>query len=142
VIAYFDTSALIKLVIDEEGSERAALVWDATDRPVSVALITVEGRAALASAHRSRRLTNAGYRRARDEYLALLTGVATVKVTAELIDHAGELAEREGLRGYDAVHLAAALRVSADVLCSSDAAMCSAASHLGLAVANPVAGAH
>lgn len=138
MIAYFDTSALIKLVIDEEGSDRAALVWDATDGPVSVALIAVEGRAALASAHRGRRLTDTRYRRARDEYLALLAGVAIVNVTAELLDHAGELAETEGLRGYDAVHLAAALRVSVDVFCSSDATLCSAAAHRGLAVANPI----
>jgi predicted nucleic acid-binding protein len=141
VIAYFDTSALIKLVVDEEGSDRAASVWDATDRPVSAALIAVEGRAALAAAHRGRRLTASRYRRARDEYLALLDGIATVNVDADLIDQAGELAEREGLRGYDAVHLAAALRVSVDVICSSDAALCSAAARRGLAVANPVADA-
>lgn len=139
MITYFDTSALIKLAIEEDGSDRAALVWDATGRPVSAALIVVEGRAALAAAHRGNRLPESLHAQARDEYMALVEGLAIVHVTGELIEHAAELAESEGLRGYDAVHLAAAMKVSVDVLCSSDAALCAAADRRGLSVANPVA---
>ncbi|MCZ7631338.1 MAG: hypothetical protein M5U19_20820 [Microthrixaceae bacterium] len=52
MITYVDTSSMLKLLIDEDGSERAELIWDSADVLVSVALVVVEGRAALAAAHR------------------------------------------------------------------------------------------
>ena len=55
-----------------------------------------------------------------------------------LVEHASDLAELHGLRGYDAVHLAAALAVGAVVLTSADADLCDAASRAGMHVANPL----
>ncbi len=49
---------------------------------------------------------------------------------------AADLAERDGLRGYDAVHLAAALAVHADAMASGDRRLCAAAAEHGLHVAN------
>jgi uncharacterized protein len=43
-----------------------------------------------------------------------------VTVGEPLIRDAGELAQKNGLRGYDAVHLAAALTVGATVLACAD----------------------
>jgi hypothetical protein len=48
------------------------------------------------------------------------------------------LAGREALRGYGAVHLAAALAVRADVVASADGDLCEAARRNGLHVANPL----
>lgn len=54
MITYLDTSALLKLVVTEQGSDRAVQVWEAADSLVSVSLITVEARTALRlRAHRS-----------------------------------------------------------------------------------------
>jgi predicted nucleic acid-binding protein len=64
--------------------------------------------------------------------------LSIVAITDDLIVQGAELAEREALRGYDAVHLAAALTVGADVLTSTDAALCAAAERRGLHVANPL----
>jgi hypothetical protein len=55
-----------------------------------------------------------------------------VPVTDELVAIAADLADNEGLRGYDAVHLAAALTVDATVLSSADSALCAAAARRGL----------
>jgi uncharacterized protein len=57
VIAYFDTSAVVPLLIAEPGSARAASLWDSADRVVSVRLLYPETRAALAQAERLGRLT-------------------------------------------------------------------------------------
>jgi predicted nucleic acid-binding protein len=57
VIAYFDTSAVVPLLVVEAGSPRAAALWDGADRVVSARLVYPEGRAALAQAHRLGRLT-------------------------------------------------------------------------------------
>ena len=52
MIAYFDTSALIPLLIEEAGSERSGRVWDAAEHVTSARLIYAEARAALAQAAR------------------------------------------------------------------------------------------
>jgi len=46
VIAYFDTSAVVPLLVDEPGSSTAATLWDRADRVVSVRLVYAEARAA------------------------------------------------------------------------------------------------
>ncbi len=56
LIVYFDTSALVKLVFDEPGSELAAELWDRAEAVVSSQLIYPEARAAVASAHRQGRV--------------------------------------------------------------------------------------
>ena len=138
MITYVDTSSVLELVIDEDGSERAGLIWDSADALASVALVEVEGRAALAAARRAGRLDTRQHRAARDEFSALIEKLIIVEVTEELVEEAADLAEHETLRGYDAVHLAAALTVEATVLTSADTALCDAAERHGLHVANPL----
>jgi uncharacterized protein len=138
VITYVDTSTLLKLVVDEVGSERAELIWDTADALASVSLVVVEARAALAAAVRAGRLSPAQHRVAKSGTAHLTRDMHLVEVTDELIVDAAELAETQGLRGYDAVHLAAALFVGATVLTSADEALCDAARRRGLHVANPI----
>jgi uncharacterized protein len=138
MITYVDTSTLLKLVIDEHGSDRAITIWTSAETVASVALIAVEARAALAAAARGGRLTAKQHEAAKSEVDALVGDLHIVESTEDLIAHAAELAEVEGLRGYDAVHLAAALLVGATVLSSADPDLCSAAERRGLHVANPL----
>ena len=51
-IAYFDASALVKLIVDEPGSEIAEAIWDGCDAAVSSRLAFAEVCAALAAAGR------------------------------------------------------------------------------------------
>jgi predicted nucleic acid-binding protein len=133
-----DTSTLLKLLIEEDGSQQAALIWDTADSLASAALIVVEGRAALAAAERSGRLTRAEWKRAKADLAELIDEMSLVELTEGLIGLASGLAEDEQLRGYDAMHLAAALTVEAEILTSADAALCDAAERRGLHVANPL----
>jgi predicted nucleic acid-binding protein len=138
VITYVDTSSLLKLVIDEDGSERVELIWDSADVLASAALVVVEGRAALAAAHRGGRLDKRQHQRARQAFAALVDELSIVEITEKLVADAADLAEAEALRGYDAVHLAAAVTIGAAVLTSADVALCEAAQRRGLHVANPM----
>lgn len=138
MITYVDTSSLLKLLIEETGSELAGRLWDAADALASVALVVVEARAALAAAERGARLSAAEHVEAKAELSVLLDELTMVAITDDLIAQAAELADREALRGYDAVHLAAAVTIGADVLTSADTALCSAAERRGLHVANPL----
>ncbi len=117
MIVYFDTSAVIKLLVDEQGSDRAAELWQRADLLVSSQLLYVEARAALAAAYRSGRLDAPGLDRARTGLEALFAELRTIAVDEPLARAAGDLAEQHSLRGYDAVHLASALAIdAADVL--------------------------
>jgi hypothetical protein len=138
LITYVDTSTLIKLIVEEEGSDRAELIWQSADSVTSVSLVVVEARAALAAAARGNRLSTDQLRVAQAELAAFVDNLHLVEVTAELIEMAAELAETESLRGYDAVHLAAALFVGAAVLTSADRALCEAAERQGMHVADPL----
>jgi uncharacterized protein len=137
VIAYFDTSAVVPLLIAETGSARAASLWDSADRIVSVRLIYPETRAALAQAKRLGRLTARQLRDAATGFDSIFEEIDIVEVDDALARRAGELAEVCQLRGYDAVHLAAADRVRDPnvVVIAGDGALLDAATAEGMTVA-------
>lgn len=140
MITYVDTSTLLKRLLDEVGSARADVIWESADVLVSVVLVVVEARAALAAAERAGRLTVREHRAAKAGLRVLLEELAIVEIAEDLVVTAADLAEEEALRGYDAMHLAAALAIGAQVLTSSDSALCAAAQRRGLHVANPLDG--
>ena len=99
MITYVDTSTLLKVIVDEDGSDRADVIWQAPDAVVSVTLIVVEAKAALAAAERASRLTTRRHGAAKRELDLLIGDLHLVEVTSELIADAAELAELERLRG-------------------------------------------
>ncbi len=137
MIAYFDTSAIIPLLIVEPGTETARTMWAAADRAVSVRLVYPETRAALTQAQRLGRLSRRQHRSAVEAFEHLFEQIDLVELDDVLARRAGDLAEAHGLRGYDSVHLAAALRVADAelVMVAGDAALLAAASAAGLPVA-------
>jgi predicted nucleic acid-binding protein len=138
MITYVDTSTLIKLFVDEPGSDAATLIWDTADTLTTIHLTLVEAHATLAAASRAGRITPSEHDAALVELDGLWASLAVVAVTGEIIDRACHLAESYALRGYDAVHLAAAVETRAEVLTSADAKLCAAAAELGINVANPL----
>lgn len=138
MIAYFDTSALVPLIIEEAGSMRAGAIWDDAERVASVRLVYVEARAALAQAARAGRFEAAHLATTVDVLDQLYDQLDLIAVDDPLVRRAGELAQHHALRGYDALHLAAAELVvdEATVLVSGDRELCTAARELGIAVAD------
>ena len=111
-IIYFDSSALVKLVVEETGSDLAAELWDGSDAVVASRLACPEVRAALAAAVRHHDLDEAGLRAAEAAWEEYWAAVRPVELTATVEQHAGRLAGRHALRGADAVHLASALAIN------------------------------
>jgi len=138
LIAYFDTSAIVPLLIQEAGTDRAQAQWVAADRVVTVRLAEVEARAALAQAQRTARLTAAQCEASASALLQLLEQAAFVDIDEELVSHAGQLAQTRALRAYDAVHLAAAISVQDDdlVVVAGDTALLAAAAGEGLSTSS------
>lgn len=116
-LVYFDSSALVKLLVDEEGSEVAALLWDSCDAALSNRLAYPEVRAALAAARRAHRLAADDEERAAAAWEEYWAAMRTVELTQAVSAHAGDLAGRRALGGADAVHLASLLALeSPDVV--------------------------
>jgi predicted nucleic acid-binding protein len=126
-------------VIEEDGSELAAQLWGSSHPAAAGVLAYPEGRAALAAADRAGRLTPAAYRDALAGFEDVCAAALIVAVDDSLAKQAGDLAADHHLRGYDAVHLASALRLGPDtVLVTWDEQLNQAATNRGLAVAPAV----
>jgi uncharacterized protein len=134
---YLDTSALVKLYVEEEGSDA---VWRLveSDAGATCRITWAEALAALArrereSAPDAAEVWAVARRRLRHDWPAL----RIVEVTQPLVEQAGEFAETFALRGYDAVQLAAGQALSraltqAPVFVSFDRRLNRAARVLGL----------
>lgn len=108
MILYLDTSAYLKIFINELESAvvRTAL---GTATSVFTHLITyTEMRAALAKAYRMGRVDNITLEQYKRDLAADWQQLEVVMPTEEMIRRAGDLAEHFGLRGYDSIHLAVA----------------------------------
>ena len=110
-LIYFDSSAFVKLVVEEEGSDVAAALWDGCDAALSSRLAYAEVCGALASALRNHDLNAAGHREALREWKRFWAAIRPVELTELVTQQAGELARSHALRGADAIHLASALAV-------------------------------
>lgn len=112
MILYLETSGLVKLFIEEEASE-AVRDWVAQARVVATSRVAfAEAMAALARRYREGDLTGEGFTAARRALAGQWQNLAVVNLN-EIA--AGSLAVRHGLRGFDAIHLAAALDLLAGV---------------------------
>lgn len=138
MICYFDTSALIPLLVDEPGSDVAGRLWDSADHVVSSRLVYAEARAALAQAQRAGRIGGPGLRRAVTDLEALMGDLDLVEAAPAVVHRAGRLAELLALRGYDAIHLGSAESLADPdlVLVAGDRQLLRGAGELKIAVAD------
>ena len=134
-MAYFDTSALIPLLIDEPLSELAERVWRRASWVASARVSYVEARSGLARASRMGRISPTELREAIEGLETLHRQLHQVEITADLAKRAGQLAEELALRVYDAIQLAAAASLDIDdlVVVTGDRKLATAAQTLGLA---------
>ena len=111
---YFDTSALVKRYAQEVGTAWVMSLTDPTaGHDVYIVRITgPEMIAALFRKVRTREATRVDAVQAAANFRTdFQTQYQIMEVTADLADRAMALAEQHGLRGYDAVQLAAALEL-------------------------------
>ena len=108
MILYLDASALVKRYVAEFGSAEVGRTI-AQARVVGTALVSrAEVAAALAKAARTEVLSEEEARAAFQVLGSDWPDLVKMQATETLVARAGELAWAHGLRGYEAVHLAAA----------------------------------
>jgi predicted nucleic acid-binding protein len=146
---YADTSALIKRSLPERGSAWVQALCDPAggNTIITSVLAGVEAVSALARRCREGVLSAAQYDALRDDFLAHYEQeYQVVPLTEPLQTLARNLLERHPLRAYDALHLAAALLVStqlvaagldAPIFLAADERLLAAARAEGLSVDTP-----
>jgi len=112
VIAYLDTSSLVKLYVEEPGADAVRGLVERADIVAASVVAYPEARAALARRRRERSLSPTAHRRARAALDADWPRILALDVSSALAASAGDLAERLRLRGFDALHLASYLVVA------------------------------
>ena len=136
-LVYFDSSALVKLVVDEAGSDIAAALWNACDVALSSRLAYPEVCAALAAAGRNHDLAESEVVSAASDWELFWASMRPVELSADVAQAPGSLAATHQLRGADAVHLASALALGSTDLTVAvwDKRLHAGAAAVGLAVA-------
>lgn len=109
MILYLDTSALVKRYVEELGSEDVLDWMDLADMTGTGLVTRAEVAAAITRATRMKQLTVQVSSEALDKFRQEWSGFQRIPINEELVARADFLSCQHGLRGYVAVHLAAAL---------------------------------
>ena len=128
----------MKLLLVEEGSNKARALWDADTELLTSWITFAEASSAVAAAARSRRISRRREAGTLRRLHAEWASVVALDVDEIVSRRAGNLAARHGLRGMDAIHLASAmvLEASDPVLVTWDAELRAAAQVEGLDVSS------
>jgi predicted nucleic acid-binding protein len=142
---YLDTSALIKLYVEEEGTERVVAITDDSNG-VQIVILDVtplEARSAVRRRQREGDISGADADRILDRIEDDTSSSFLVQPsTSAVIEGAARLIDRHPLRAYDALQLAGCL-VIRDIVpgpltfVCADVRLCGAAELEGLTVLNP-----
>ena len=111
MILYLDTSSLAKLFIEEDGSDRVEeMAAEATD--VATSVITFpEMLSALGRRLREGDMTPEAFQAGLEGFKERWKKLTKILVDHILVEDAGQLVLRHGLRGMDGIQLAAALKI-------------------------------
>lgn len=115
MILYLDTSALVKIYVDET---KSAVVREHVKQAEGLATSRIayaEARAAFARKRREQGLSRADYRSVVNDLDQDWADYFIVDVAESIVRAAGLLAECHALRGADAIHLASAVALSKQV---------------------------
>lgn len=139
MILYLDTSALVKLYVREDGSAPLRRRTGVAQALATSVVSYAEARAAFGRLRRSGLSSDAPHRRRVAQLDLDWNELMRVELASDVARNAGELAEVHALRGFDAIHLASALWLSARTTESVefavwDARLAEAAGRAGLAV--------
>lgn len=115
MIAYLDSSAIIKSYLaDEGGIAELEAIMTRSSRLATARLTFVEVRAGLAAARRANRLARPDHDRAVASFKVSWDALLIVELSETVGTRAGSIADAFGLRAGDAIQLASAIALGAE----------------------------
>jgi predicted nucleic acid-binding protein len=138
MILYLDASALVKCYVAERGSDLVQAVLAEAEVAATALISRAEVAAAFGKAVRMRVLPREMAQLGLEAFYSQWPDFVRIQVNETVVARAGALAWEHGLRGYDAVHLAAATGWAEAMneqvtLATFDVALWQAATRTGLA---------
>jgi len=112
-VTYFDTSALIKLYVEEPGSRAVSTLVTETGSVATAKVALVEVHAGLARRRRAGDLSVVAYERTCRQFEEQWRTYVRLDLRDDILGQARELVQRHPLRSLDAIHLASALALRA-----------------------------
>ena len=109
MILYLDTSSLVKLYVEETASAEVEGLVGSAEVIGTTLIAYAEARAAFSRRFRENAFSSKDYNRLRSRFESDRKNFLSIHVSREIVRMAGDLAEKHGLRGFDAVHLASAV---------------------------------
>ena len=142
---YFDTSALIKLYIDEEGTAEVVDLANNLngDQIIIIDIALLESRSAIRRREREGHITSSDARRILNQIEEDATALYLVQPSSAVTGETARLLDLHPLRTLDALHLAGCLTVRDSIpppltFVCADSRLCDAAAREGLATLNPL----
>ena len=114
MIAYFDSSSIVKWFFDEPFMELAREVKDKATGAFTSLISFPEVMSAINRAGREGRCLKSDMELVRDEFVRIWPNFRWIKADERLIHQAGQLIFRHNLRGFDAMHISSALLLMED----------------------------
>jgi uncharacterized protein len=108
-IIYLDTSALLKLYIQENHSDEVTTLLEQADGAGTNILTYTEMAAGIARAVRMQIISDIDGKAAWKKFQQDWPDFTRLKISSRVLEYAASLAWEFGLRGYDAMHLASAM---------------------------------
>jgi len=109
MIVYLDTSSLVKLYVLEEDSYIVENLVESSDVVATSLIAYAEARSAFARRLRENAFSIDEYRQILPRFDQDWENCLRIGITGDLVRRAGNLAEKHGLRGFDAIHLSSAI---------------------------------
>ena len=109
MISYLDTSSLVTLYVEEEGSRTVSDLVKLSEVTATSLVAYPEARAAFARRFREKAFSAKDYQSLMTSFQQDWNNYFVIKLTSEVALLAGDLAEKHGLRGFDAIHLSSAI---------------------------------
>lgn len=131
---FFDTSALAKRYVEEDGSEQVRTLCGTADALGVSVLIVPELISTLCRLVREGRLSSEDYRILKSAVQADLSDADLCNLSQDAFDQALRCLELHPLRALDALHVGSALVYQPDLFVSADRRQAEAADREGLAV--------
>lgn len=129
---YFDTSAMVKGYLREEGTDQVLELIESSDSMGACVICLPELISALCRHVREGKLTRQQYKDVRGAFLDDMADADIVQLTGAVVDRSMQLLEQLPLRAADALHISSAIEWKADRFVSSDHQQLDVASKAGL----------
>ena len=114
MIAYFDSSSIVKWFFDEPFSEMAGDIKDSSEIAVTSIIAFPEVMSAFNRAWRDRRCMKSELDQVRAGFLMIWSDFQRVTINERLVRQSEKLIFKHNLKGFDSLHLASAIELKAE----------------------------